>query len=85
MVHMKRVYISALLFALAAVPSMAAAATIGEPIPAFKLPELSDTGTQYSIDDFKGKVVLLTVWASWCGPCLARDLSKTDGRKIRPA
>ena len=58
-----------LLCALALAPSLAHAATVGEAIPSFKLPELSDTGTQYSPDDFKGKVMLLTVWASWCGVC----------------
>jgi TonB family protein len=54
------------------VPAAAGAVTIGEPIHSFRAPELSDAGVQYSIDDFKGKVVLLTVWASWCGACRAQ-------------
>lgn len=58
-----------MVFALALAPAAANAVTIGEPIHSFKAPELSDTGVQYSIDDFKGKVVLLTVWASWCSAC----------------
>ena len=40
--------------------------TIGAPAEAFKLIDLE--GKWRSLSDFKGKVVLLNFWATWCGP-----------------
>ncbi|MCB9062062.1 MAG: TlpA family protein disulfide reductase [Halobacteriovoraceae bacterium] len=37
------------------------------PLPNFNFTNLE--GKKLSIDDFKGKVIILNFWASWCGPC----------------
>ena len=40
---------------------------IGQPAPAFSAADLA--GTEVSLADLRGEVVLLNVWATWCPPC----------------
>lgn len=41
--------------------------TVGQPIPEITLPDLE--GNQVSLSSFKGKIVLIEFWASWCPRC----------------
>jgi cytochrome c biogenesis protein CcmG/thiol:disulfide interchange protein DsbE len=64
--------LAALLYrGLALDPHKVPSPLVGKPAPAFTLSELKDADKQLSEADFKGKVSLLNVWATWCVSCRA--------------
>jgi cytochrome c biogenesis protein CcmG/thiol:disulfide interchange protein DsbE len=42
---------------------------IGKPAPAFKSEALAEPGRKIALEDMRGKVWMLNVWASWCAAC----------------
>jgi peroxiredoxin len=70
---------SALILAALAGGAVGAPA-VGEPAPVLVVPEID--GTRLDLAGFRGKVVIVNFWATWCVPCRA-EMPALDAFYVR--
>lgn len=58
----------AITFLIGFSPDAGAAISVGQKAPALVVTDLSNT--KIDLNDMEGKTVIVTLWASWCPPCL---------------
>jgi cytochrome c biogenesis protein CcmG/thiol:disulfide interchange protein DsbE len=50
-------------------PTLVPSPLLGQPAPAFDLPDLRDPARRVTEQDLRGQPTLLNVWATWCTGC----------------
>ncbi|HQZ02935.1 MAG TPA: DsbE family thiol:disulfide interchange protein [Thauera sp.] len=75
-----------LAFGLTLNPREVPSPLIDKPAPAFRLARLDDPASTFALEEMRGQVWLLNVWASWCVACRQEHplLVRMAGQKLVP-
>jgi thiol-disulfide isomerase/thioredoxin len=69
---------------LAPLPTLTPVTLIGEAVPQVALQDLATRDT-FNLGDFRGKIVVLNFWATWCPPCIEElPVLQAFGQDIGP-